>query len=271
MNFKSIIKFSLIYILLTSFLEKFCYLIFNIQNIQEIGFAQILFNPFVFSLVYIIILILLINSITKKQVFSFKEILTSIISLMVFNYCFQYINDLMFYYLNNIIHSPVQSDKEGLLYLVEVMSKTFGVPTFSILNELLLNPFFLLLDSIKTFNLKMFYLTILNSQIILSAIVIFYYSLYSLFKALNRKGIDAIIPIKNNLTLLSITDKPIWWIFPLLIPIIRYIPKYFINLKLAQIINRKSSFAIGMTFIPWLLYGMITLNKNTVANTVYKK
>ena len=83
MNFKAILKFSLIYILVTSFLEKLYYLLFNVQKIQEIGFAQVLFNPLVFNLIFIIILILLVNEIAKNKEFTFKKI------LITCNRCFQ--------------------------------------------------------------------------------------------------------------------------------------------------------------------------------------
>ncbi|QXP54133.1 DUF5684 domain-containing protein [Cellulophaga sp. HaHa_2_1] len=261
MNFKDILKSSIFYILVTSFLENLYYLIFNIQDYLEAGFAQLLFNSFVYSILFIFLLVRLLNRMTKKDSYSFKEILGSAFSMIVFIYVLDYLNAVLFHYLNELIHAPIRSEKVGFENLMGIMTSTFGMPTFAIIDGLFRNPFYALLDAISLLNFKMFYFNVLYSKIISTTIVIFYYSLYVLFEKFDRKGIEAIIPIKNNLTLLAITHKPTWWILPLLVPVLRYIPKYYINKELSKKYQKKFMFAIGMTVIPWLFYGQLILNK----------
>jgi len=268
MNLKKILKFSLIYIFITQFLAKIYFLTFNIQDYGELSYFELIFiDPFIKCIVFIIFLVLLINSITKKGKYSFGEILTSVLVFLVFNYTLSYLNSLLFYHLNNMLHPAIQAKNAGthsLLELIKPFTHLFNKPTFSIINHVFIIPFDTLTHSIRTHNLKLFFLTFIYSNILLTTVVIFYYSLYFLFEKYNKKGFYAIIPIINNLTLINITRKPIWWIIFLIIPFIRFIPKYYINLELIKNHNKKPYYALGMTLIPWYFYGSLILNKNIV-------
>ncbi|OJJ18911.1 hypothetical protein BKI52_23940 [marine bacterium AO1-C] len=103
-------------------------------------------------------------------------------------------------------------------------------------------------------------LTLIQTPVILAAIVIFYESLFYLFKQNDKEGYQALIPIMNHLVLLKLSNRPLWWIVPVYIPFIRLIPKYFINLSIAKSYGKSNGFAIGMTILPWYFYGVISLN-----------
>lgn len=264
MEFKTILKYSFIYVLLTTFLSKTVYLLCNYQEYNQIGFLQFIFNQFTFGAVFLLVLVLAYKEINRKYENSFTKILQASILLILTVYILKYSIDWVFYYLNNVIYTNSENKSEGLLTLVSSVNEIFGKPNISLIFDLFIITYDLIIFSLKNISIKGFLMAIFGSKIILATIAIFYYSLYLLFKKFNEKGLDAIIPIKNNLTLLKITDKPMWWILPLCIPFIRLIPKYLINLNMSEKLNKKASFAIGMTLLSWFFYGKAALDTNTI-------
>ena len=264
MDFKKILKYNLILFLCTSFLEKLYFLTFNIQDIGEKGIAGVYFDSCIFQIIYIIVLVLMIRSITQKDKYTFNEILISVLAFIIIDYCLDYFNDLIFYYLNEVIRpTPTSPETEiGLLGIYSDFSETFPKPRFLLIESLVLLPFYNLLSALNTFDFKSFVLTLFYSNIILATIVLYYYSLVKMFEQFNRKGFYAIIPIKNDLVLLELVNKPTWWIVPLLIPFVRFVPKYLINVGLAKKFNKEKLFALGMTVLPWFFYGKLSMNKN---------
>ncbi|MBV7440152.1 hypothetical protein KRX57_01835 [Weeksellaceae bacterium TAE3-ERU29] len=257
MDFKKVLKYNLILLLCTSFLEKLYFLVFNIQDIRDMGIAQVYFDPFIYQIIFTVILILMIRSITQKNKYSFNELLISVLAFIIIDYCLVYFNYLIFYYLNNTIHS-VPEIESGLF---SDLYNAFPKPDFLIIESLVWFPFYDLLSALKAFDFKSFVLALFYFNIILATIVIYYYSLVKLFEQFNRKGFYAIIPIKNDLVLLELANKPTWWIFPLLVPFVRLVPKYLINVELAKKFNKENLFALGMTILPWFFYGKLSMNK----------
>ncbi|MFC5046152.1 DUF5684 domain-containing protein [Aquimarina hainanensis] len=265
-NLNIILKYSLIFIILTSFLQKCCYLLFNIKNAGDAGYFQLLFNPFTSAIIFIGCLVMLIRKIRETNQ-PFKAFLISLLSFIVINYVLKYGNDLLFHYLNNIIHpaSPSQETR-GLASLMDF--SMLGHPSFNIIDDVFLSP----IDSIWYLFESIFYglhfdffvYAFLGSQCMLSMLVIFYYSSYVLFEYYNKKGVYSLIPILKDLVFLDITKKPSWWIIVLLIPFIRMIPRFFINVKLCKQHQKKKAYAYGMTFLPWLFYGMFVLDDTSM-------
>ncbi len=266
MEFKMGLKYSLIFILLTEFLSKLSYVILDIQDYQKIGFLEWLFNPITFGIVFIITLIFAYKAIMKKFQKAFNTILIVSLFVILITYSFQFLNGWLFYYVNEIIHGSLETKNEGLNPIITSVNKIFNIPHFSIINDLIINHYIQLVHSLKSMDWVGLIISVFNSKIILTTITIFYFSLFYLFEKFNRKGIDALIPIKNNVTLLSITKQPVWWILPICIPFIRLLPLYFINKRLSEKWGKNAYFAIGMTLLPWFFYGKLILNQNTINN-----
>jgi len=186
------------------------------------------------SVLFVFWAIIIISKI-KKTKYSFNELLISLLSFLI-------VSDI-FLYCWHLIDSYVKSD-------ISISNVIPSFPSFSI-------PSF----SISNFSFRTLFTGIIESPTILLLFVVFYYSSYVLFVNYKKKGIYSIIPIKKDLIFLEISKKPTWWIIFLLIPFIRLIPKYLINVELAKHYHKKKGYAFGMTLIPWFFYGKLTLNK----------
>ncbi|MDO5980882.1 DUF5684 domain-containing protein [Flavivirga spongiicola] len=255
------IKYSLFFVLFTNFIEKSYYLIFNIQKYEDVGIGQFIFNPISYMLVFIITLLLAHKKYIKTNKNAFNGILFITFFFIVISYLVAYINDFIFYPINELINNPVEQKNTGIMSLFDAMENTFSTSSFLPIFDLFVLPFQNIKNSIITLDGYAFILSVIRSKILLSTIIIFYESLFYLFNKFNRSGYQALIPIKNNLMLLELTNNPTWWIIPIYIPFVRFIPKYLINLDISKKIDKQNSFVIGMTLMPWYFYGLISLNK----------
>ncbi len=263
MELKISLKFSLIYVILTVFFSKLIFLILNYQNISQIGGFKLMFNLFVFGIVFILIQVFAFKELNKKTELKFNSVLIVFGLIILFTFILEYLNDWLFYFLNNLIHDTSKSEINGVESVVNQMGVIFNKSDFSIFTQLVLIPFDFFLMAIKNLDIKLLLTSIFHSKIILTTCTLYFISLYYIFEKFNYKGIESIIPIKNNFNLLNITKKPVWWIIPIYIPFVRLIPKFFINEELSRKFNKNTPFVIGMTLFPWLFYGVLVLNKNS--------
>lgn len=266
MELKIGLKYSLIFFLLTTFLFCLYNVIFNIQDIGQFGLYHQIFDTYFTNLVYIIILVFAYKEVIKKSGKGFYKILIISFLIIVFSYVFKYISDWLFHYLNQAINKPEKTReyRGGILALLNEFEGFFHKPRFSF-SDFLYNtfilPFQLLVYFLYSRQLAQFLYTLFTSKLLLTTFVIYFFNLFHLFKKYNRSGLHAVFPIKNNLVLLNITHKPTWWILPLYIPLLRFIPKYFINKEIAKTFHYSNAFAFGMTFLPWFFYGKLVFDK----------
>ena len=244
--FKKIIKYSFLFTLSTAIIGG--YWLFACQKgIFRVQTSAFFIHTLINSILFVFWSIILISKI-KNTKHSFNDLFISLLSLLIISDIFMFSYNCIDTYLKSINYAnPGSISMPGFL--------SFSISQFSMSN----------------INLRVILTYIIESPLILSLFIIFYYSSYMLFAKYKKKGVYSLVPIKKDLIFLEISKKPAWWIIFLLIPFIRLVPKYFINVTLAKHYSKKSSFSFGMTLIPWLFYGKLILNDNNIANIVSKK
>ena len=82
---------------------------------------------------------------------------------------------------------------------------------------------------------------------------------WSLFKKAGKPGWASIIPVYNNIIMLEIAEKPIWWIALLLIPGVNFVIGIMILIELTKKYDKPA------TIITWVLVPIVSvfLVKNT--------
>ena len=230
---KKVIKYSFFFMLSSEVISNIWFFIYQKQIFSIVTSPYFIYKV-INSVLFVFWAIIIISKI-KKTKYSFNELLISLLSFLI-------VSDI-FLYCWHLIDSYLKSD-------ISISNVIPSFPSFSI-------PSF----SISNFSFRTLFTGIIESPTILLLFVVFYYSSYVLFVNYKKKGIYSIIPIKKDLIFLEISKKPTWWIIFLLIPFIRLIPKYLINVELAKLYHKKKGYAFGMTLIPWFFYGKLTLNK----------
>ncbi|SFW60029.1 DUF5684 domain-containing protein [Cellulophaga fucicola] len=240
LKLKKVLVIGLLYGLIVGPIGDFSYLLNDLIFFRRMEFESYYMYQVICTILFTFCSIILISKIRKTK-YSFKELLICLI-------CFAIVCNV-FHYIYIIITSLFDSN-DGMV----------GVGAHSLL------PFytpFISYFSFKNMNLGSFLFFMISSPAISLLFVIYFYSSYVLFLNYNKKGLYSLIPIKKDLVFLKISKKPTWWIIFLLIPFVRIIPKYFINLELAKQHNKEASYALGMTLIPWFFYGKLILNTKT--------
>ncbi len=245
MELKQILKIAVLY----SFLFSILVSLFNMLP-ANLGFPlDILF--------LVPIIILAHQKYSKEKRDAFTGILILSFAFILFSYFFGYLLDTMVYYLSKGEETNTQNST-GLLGLLERFENprpSFS-PVFDIITAPLSNLWFYLVN----LDFLNFNLTLLYSKFFVISVVIYFESLFYLFIKFGKKSWQAFIPIQNNLVLLSIAQKPKWWIVLLYIPVVKRAFLYFINNSIAKKFDRSSLFALGMTFLSPFFYGAISLD-----------
>ncbi|MHC9087680.1 DUF5684 domain-containing protein [Tenacibaculum sp. IMCC1] len=265
MKIKEIIKISLtkslFFVFLTTFLKKLFYLISNVQRQEDTIIIDAIFNQIYCVIIFGLFLLLAYKSYEKDRKTSFNDILTITLFYVLISYLISWVIDFSFYHFHEFINNSEEKSKTGLLGLMDF--SPYHVNNFDLIQYFFITPYISILEFLKSGNFSWLFNIFYPPSFLIATIIIYFKSLYILFEKENKTKFYALIPILNNITLLRITNKPIWWIVPLLIPFIRFIPKFFINQILAKTYKKNKSFAFGMTFFPWFFYGKLTLENKS--------
>jgi len=109
-------------------------------------------------------------------------------------------------------------------------------------------------------NINFDYIYIIIIAVIILLVLLFtFLSLSKVFKKANRSAISAWIPFYNIWLLVEIANKPKYYFFLSLIPILGIIP---INIAIAKSFRKSSLFALGMSFLPFIFLPILAFGKN---------
>jgi hypothetical protein len=200
---------------------------------------------------------------SKAEKRSFRDVLVISLFIILLGYCFHYLVNLASYELYFEERIPRQTET-GILGLLN--SFISDRPSFSPVRGLLISPFQTLKWSIFSGNPVDPFITIINEKIFCLALVLYFESLFYMFKRYQRNPWFAITPFLNNWTLIRIAKKPAWWNIPIYIPIIRYFFLYPINVRLSSEGGKSRAYALGMTLLPFYFYGNLYLSDSAQHN-----
>lgn len=86
----------------------------------------------------------------------------------------------------------------------------------------------------------------------LALIIISIMALWKLFTKAGKPGWASIIPIYNNLVLIDIAGKPMWWFLLMFIPIVNIVISVMVYIGLAKNFGRGAGTVIGLIFLPFI-------------------
>ena len=93
--------------------------------------------------------------------------------------------------------------------------------------------------------------------IYLAIVVLMIVSLWRVFVKANEPGWASIIPIYNVIVLLRIVDKPWWWLFLLMIPLVNIVIGIMVMVALAKSFDKGGMFAVGLILLPFIFYPIL--------------
>ena len=83
---------------------------------------------------------------------------------------------------------------------------------------------------------------------------------WKIFKKAGRQGWESLIPIYNTIIFLQICQKPTWWFFLLLIPIVNLIVAIIVLHGLSLTFGKTEGFTVGLIFLPFVFFPLLGLS-----------
>ncbi|HYG80737.1 MAG TPA: DUF5684 domain-containing protein [Pyrinomonadaceae bacterium] len=81
--------------------------------------------------------------------------------------------------------------------------------------------------------------------------------IWKVFTKAGEPGWASIVPIYNVIVLLRIADKPWWWIFLLLIPLVNIVISILVSIEVANNFGKGAGFGLGLAFLGFIFYPIL--------------
>lgn len=86
----------------------------------------------------------------------------------------------------------------------------------------------------------------------LALIIISIVALWKLFTKAGQPGWASIVPIYNQIVLIDIAGKPIWWFLLMFVPVVNIVISIMIYVGLAKNFGRGTGTVVGLIFLPFI-------------------
>ena len=92
---------------------------------------------------------------------------------------------------------------------------------------------------------------------------------WKIYVKAGKPGWGCIVPIYSIILMLEIADRPIWWIFLMLIPFVNFIIAIIITLDIAKAFGKETGFGIGMILLPIIFYTILAFDSSEYQETIH--
>ena len=98
---------------------------------------------------------------------------------------------------------------------------------------------------------------------LLGLAIFFIACFWIIFKKAGKPGWAAIIPIYNQIVMLEIVGKPVWWIILLLLPIVNIIFSIWVLNLFCKSYGQGVGFTIGVLLLPFIFIPILAFGSST--------
>lgn len=80
---------------------------------------------------------------------------------------------------------------------------------------------------------------------------------WKMFAKAGQPGWGIFVPIYNLYLLLKVADRPGWWLFLLLVPVVNFIVLVVVAIDIAKSFDKDLGFAAGLFFLGFIFYPIL--------------
>jgi hypothetical protein len=91
--------------------------------------------------------------------------------------------------------------------------------------------------------------------------VLYLVGLWKTFTKGGRPGWAALVPFYNLVVILELAQRPVWWIAPMLIPVVNLVPLGLVSMALARRFGKGAGFGLGLAFLGFVFYPVLGFGK----------
>jgi hypothetical protein len=96
--------------------------------------------------------------------------------------------------------------------------------------------------------------------IYIAIIALFVIAMWKLFTKAGKPGWASLIPIYNNVVMLEIAGKPLWWVFMLFIPIVNIVFAFLILYHFSKAYGKSDGFSIGVALLSFIFLPLLAFS-----------
>jgi hypothetical protein len=85
---------------------------------------------------------------------------------------------------------------------------------------------------------------------------------WKIFSKAGKPGWAAIVPIYNIIVLLEIVNKPWWWLFLMMIPIVNIVMIIIVLNRLSKSFGKSEGFTVGLILLGIIFMGILAFDKS---------
>ncbi|MEZ4210322.1 MAG: DUF5684 domain-containing protein [Patescibacteria group bacterium] len=85
---------------------------------------------------------------------------------------------------------------------------------------------------------------------------------WAIFEKAKQPGWAAIIPIYGTLIFLKIANRPWWWIFLFLIPIVGLVYGIMASHQISKAFGKGTGFTVGLVLLPFVFYPILAFSSD---------
>ena len=97
----------------------------------------------------------------------------------------------------------------------------------------------------------------LGNLISLAIFVLLIVSMWKVFVKAGQAGWASIVPIYNIIIMLRIAQRPWWWIFLMLIPLVNFVIVLLVLIDIAKHFGQGAGFGIGLFFLGFIFFPIL--------------
>ena len=80
---------------------------------------------------------------------------------------------------------------------------------------------------------------------------------WKMFVKAGKPGWGIIIPIYNQILMIDIAGRPLWWIILMFIPVVNLVVCIIVSIDIAKKFGKGTGFGVGLTFLPFIFMPML--------------
>ncbi len=102
----------------------------------------------------------------------------------------------------------------------------------------------------------------------LLVLVLLLVSSWKLFVKAGEPGWTALVPFYNTVKFLEITNKPLWWVLLMFVPVVNIVISIIMIRRFALVFGKGVWFTVGMVLLPFIFLPILAFGRSVYVNTL---
>jgi hypothetical protein len=123
-----------------------------------------------------------------------------------------------------------------------------------------------LLASVEAALPGLFGVVLLVVLVVLALVVLTVVANWRIYQKAGKPGWASIVPFYNSVIMLEFTNRPLWWVILLFVPVVNIVVGILMMRRLAGVFGKGIGFTVGLVLLPFIFLPILGFGKSQYAN-----